>query len=71
MVKRIYAVKATAFGDPFASFDRIESAAEVAVRISPDNPESLIVTIPVFKDCDVIESEEEEGDWFMGVEVNG
>lgn len=59
MVKRIYAVKATAFGDPFASFESIESAAEVAVRICPENPESLIVTIPVFKDCDVLDGEEE------------
>lgn len=60
MVKRVYAVKATPFSDPFASFESIESAAEVAVRISPENPEALIVTIPVFKDCDVLDGGEEE-----------
>ena len=59
MVKRIYAVKATTFSDPFASFESLESAVECAIRISPEKPEDLIVTIPVFKDCEVLEDERE------------
>ena len=56
----LYAVKASLYADPFIQFEKLESAADIAMRISPDKPEDLIVTIPVYKDCEILEDGETE-----------
>lgn len=57
---RLYAVKASLFSDPFAQFERLESAVECAIRINPEKAEELVVAIPVFKDCDFLEGDADE-----------